>query len=79
MPVHRLRGDIDVVDFLNTISGACKGEVWFDTDQGDAIELKSELSRYVFLTMCEQDGFLRMGTLTFAEPRDAEALKRFLV
>ena len=77
--MHRLRDNIDVVDFLNTISGRCAGRVWFGTSQGDEIDLKSELSRYLFLTMCKQDDFLRTGTVRFDEPQDVRTLRQFLI
>ena len=75
----RLKENIDVIDFLNTISGTCVGNVWFCTRQGDEINLRSELSRYVFLTMCTQEDLLRMGSVRLDEPRDNEPLGRFLL
>lgn len=42
----RLRRDIEVDDFLKTIDQCC-GEVYLVSTQGDKLNLKSTLSRYI--------------------------------
>lgn len=44
----KLRNNISLSDFLRTVS-QCKDDVYFKTTQGDVLNLKSELSKYIFL------------------------------
>ena len=72
-----LKSDIDVIEFLNTASD-CRGDVWFYTAAGDEINLKSELSKYVFLTAAAQPGFLETSEVKVSMEADLERLGRFL-
>ena len=71
-----LKSDIDVIEFLNTASD-CRGDVWFYTAAGDEINLKSELSKYVFLTAAAQPGVLETAEVKVSADADLEYLGRF--
>lgn len=42
-----LRPDINLSDFFRVVH-TCRGEVLFETPEGDRLNLKSSLSQYVF-------------------------------
>ena len=44
----KLKKDANLPDFLRTVA-QCKDDVYFKTTQGDVLNLKSELSKYIFL------------------------------
>ena len=44
----RLKNNIEIRDLLKTID-LCQGNVWLESKEGDRINLKSELSKYVAL------------------------------
>ena len=71
-----LKSDIDVIDFLNTASD-CRGDVWLYTAAGDEINLKSELSKYVFLTAAAQPGVLETANVKVTAETDLKRLDRF--
>ena len=71
-----LKSDIDVIEFLNTASD-CQGDVWFYTAAGDEINLKSELSKYVFLTALTQPDVLKTSEVKVSMEEDLERLGRF--
>lgn len=48
----RLKDNCDIVAFLNAVQ-KCKGEVLLSTKEGDRLNLKSLLSRYVFAVIAE--------------------------
>ena len=72
-----LKSGIDVVEFLNTVS-ECHGDVWFCTDEGDQINLKSELSRYLFAVIAGNKKIMSSGQLRLDEEQDAPLLSRFM-
>lgn len=43
----KLKPNIDISRFLQDVQ-KCRGEVWFTTLEGDNLNLKSSLSRFVF-------------------------------
>ena len=43
-----LRADIRLSDFLNAVLN-CRGAVCYETPEGDHLDLKSELSQFVFI------------------------------
>ena len=74
--MRTLKSDIDVIEFLNTVSD-CPGDVWFYTAAGDEINLKSELSKYVFLTAVTQPEVLKTSEVKVSMGEDLERLDRF--
>lgn len=62
-------------DFFRTVQ-RCRGEVWFDTDAGDHLNLKSELSQLVFAVIINKLDKLDYR-ITFSE-EDAELLRPYL-
>lgn len=74
----KLNPDCDFANFLDTVS-QCRGDVLFETTQGDVLNLKSELCRYVFAVVVSQPHLLETGTLTCKVDRDVELLKKYML
>lgn len=51
----KLKPNIRLVDFLQQVN-LCHGEVRFETDEGDVLNLKSQISKYIFLAAVSQEG-----------------------
>lgn len=52
-----LKPAIDIIQFLDRTS-RCQGDVFFYTDEGDNINLKSELSKYIFVFLADRPDIL---------------------
>ena len=74
--METLKSDVDAIEFLNAASD-CLGDVWFYTAAGDEINLKSELSRCVFLVALSQPELLKGAKVKLSEERDLERLSPF--
>ena len=70
--------DIDVPAFLKVLD-SCEGEVYLMTRDGDRLNLKSQLSKYLFLVAVnsEDSAGLREGVIR-CEPEDAAILQEYL-
>lgn len=71
-----LNPNIDINEFLKVVS-ACKGDVLFETPEGDQMNLKSELCRFVFASGANVHRTLH-AEITCKNPDDAVLLKDFL-
>lgn len=71
---------ISIVDFLRTIN-LCKGEVYFRTKEGDHLNLKSELSQYLFLSLAASDDqtILQEGEICCSDTADHELLQKYIL
>lgn len=58
---------------------ACKGTVELLTGEGDRLNLKSTLCRYIALTQMFQDKRIAGVELILSDPGDEEKLREFLV
>ena len=74
--MRTLRSSIDAVELLNTAAG-CIGEVILYTAAGDEIDLKSELSKYVFLMAAAKPDMLEDAKVTLSADQDLELMERF--
>ena len=72
-----LRNDINVMDFLEQVR-KCSKSVWFETDEGDRIALKSTLSHYIFCTIAANPVLLSSGTIRFDLEEDQKLLEDYL-
>lgn len=75
----KFKTGINIVDFLQTVRD-CRGEVSFQTDEGDVLNLKSQLSKYVFLAVADErrEGFLTKGHVVCELEHDKAMLQSFL-
>ena len=69
----------DTVELLKTVQLA-KGDVWFATAEGDKLNLKSLLSKYVFLAAANdpQSGIFPRGKIVCDVESDYDPLRFFL-
>lgn len=72
----RLRENIKLEAFIQAVSD-CQGEVLYRTEEGDCLNLKSALSRFIFLSMIEGYQNLRSGHVVYSEA-DVPLLQEFL-
>ena len=67
----------NVEGFLKTVS-ECKGAVELVTKEGDRLNLKSELTKYVALTSFFKDSKIPEMEVILSEPDDAVKIINFL-
>lgn len=72
-----LKRGFPVVRFLRTVD-QCAGEVLFESQGGDRLNLKSQLSKYLFLTFHPDDDALITGRVE-CSAEAAHQLAEFLV
>lgn len=75
----KLRADIDIIAFLQA-ADACNGEVYFESAEGDMLNLKSQLSRCLFLAVfsSQKDNILFQGQITCTDTADRTNLLSYL-
>ncbi|MCC8105193.1 MAG: hypothetical protein LIO99_04130 [Clostridiales bacterium] len=76
----KLRSDIDLVNFLKTAS-VCKGEVIFKSVDGDVLNLKSCLSRYILFAALSTESVTVFpeGEIICKEQEDYQKLQLYLL
>lgn len=73
--VH-LKSDLDPIRFLQQVS-CCRGSVILCTEEGDRLDLKSELCRMIFGLDASKERRLLSGWLECAEDEDYRMLGEF--
>ena len=73
----KLKENADVVAFLKKVK-ECRGEVYFVTDEGDRLNLKSTLSQYMCALLVNQKEILGRSRIECSE-EDGRCLAEFLV
>lgn len=72
-----LKQEFNLLGFLKTVD-YCEGNVMFETLEGDRLDLKSQLSKYLFLTVKPGDSCLINSRIECSK-EDAQRLAEFLV
>lgn len=73
----RLKNNADLTVFLEAVR-LCKGEVLFQTEDGDSLNLKSFLSYYLFSMIASNQNYVLAGHVVCLVEEDYENLERFL-
>ncbi len=77
----KLKPNIELVGFLKQVN-LCQGEVRFETNEGDVLNLKSQISKYIFLAAVSQEGtgeeISLQGDVICDQPEDVSILAAFL-
>lgn len=68
----------NIEGFLNTVN-ECKGSVLLVTKEGDRLNLKSELTKYVALTSFFENAKIPEMEILLSEPEDAMKIVNFLM
>lgn len=55
-----LKEEINIMDFLAAVK-KCRGEVFFETKDGDSLNLKSLLSEYLFSMVASNRNYILSG------------------
>lgn len=74
----KLNPKCDFSFFLAAIEG-CAGDVLFTTTDGDMLNLKSELCRYIFAVVAANPSILEKGDLICKDKSDFAKLQPFLL
>ena len=72
----RLKPDVDPEPLLRAVK-ECHDEVWFDTEHGDHLNLKTAVSQLMFAA-AQTQMIARRGTLTCRDVSDYELLREYL-
>ncbi len=73
----KLKANIDYKEFL-AIVHSCKGEVYYDTVEGDRLNLKSTLSEYLFATAAVTSDIIEDGGVVCQQEEDYALLSKFV-
>lgn len=77
----QLKDNIDYTHFLQNVH-QCEGEILLTTMENDKLNLKSQLSQYLFLAFLAsgfKDGALRAAYLTIENRQDEKRLRPFIL
>ncbi|SCP98861.1 hypothetical protein [Anaerobium acetethylicum] len=74
----KLKKEVSSADFLNRVD-QCEGNIFYKTDEGDQLNLKSQLSKYLFLVAVNapSSASLGEGEILFSDS-DYKLLKEYL-
>lgn len=75
--IYELKQGIDIIAFLKDVD-KCAGEVFFESQEGDRLCLKSQLSKYLFLTVTPDSAYLLNSKIRFNEC-DMKYLKKYMI
>lgn len=74
----KLKEGIDFILFLKAVK-KCSSDVWFKTEEGDSLNLKSILSQYLFSAITNRKAVLESGRIECEEAKDWGYLEDFLI
>lgn len=66
------------VDFMEAVQG-CEGEVYYDSSEGDHLNLRSTFCQYLFAAICGDWEFFAQGEIICEKEGDYGRLEAFLV
>ncbi len=73
----KLKKDADITNFLLSVK-SCDGDVFYESTEGDILNLASTLSQYVFCSVASQPRFLENGVIRCDHPEDVRILEAYL-
>lgn len=74
----KLKKEISLTSFLQKVK-ECRGEVTFQTEEGDCLNLKSVLTSYIFVSLMMSPEILENGWVTCEAEEDYTVLNAFLI
>ena len=75
--MYRLKEAVSHANFLKRIKD-CRGEVLFETADGDVLNLKSQLSQFVFAASFLKPEIVQQAQVRCEEASDYEILREYL-
>lgn len=73
----KLKPDIDYAAFIRAVD-LCEKDVTFETPEGDVLNLKSALSKYIFLSGAAMKALVERGYIVM-DPADVEKIQDYLM
>ncbi len=73
----KLKGNSSMSDFLERIA-ECAHDVYFETKEGDRLNLKSTLSKFIFTTSLENADYFTDGKVICEDVNDYSILSDYL-
>lgn len=73
----KLKEYIDLIDFLSAVAN-CHGDVWFETPDGDRLNLKSELCKYLFATISNDDSIVGNAFIRCNDESDYQLIADYI-
>ena len=74
----KLKENIDIIAFLKRVN-ECRKDVYYDSPEGDHLDLKSALSQYVLSASSHDRYLLQNGAVVCDDLHDYECLREFLI
>lgn len=74
----KLKKGISLPSFLQKVKD-CRGDVVFQTNEGDCLNLKSILTSYIFVTLMLSPEVLEEGWVNCKEKEDYTILNEYLI
>lgn len=74
----RLNMNVIMLDFMHAVS-QCVGDVFFITPEGDMLNLKSELSKYVFAVIAAQPQKAMAGEVVCKNSSDTARILPYVI
>lgn len=74
----RLKTDIDITQFLSQVK-KCSRDIYYETTEGDLLNLSSALSQYVFCSIANKPKYWKTGTVRCKDKADYQLLSTYLV
>lgn len=73
----KLRQDINLLEFLNAVQ-KCRQDIFFNSDEGDQLNLKSVLSQYMLTAVFSDKALIDGGEIICRNPDDYQKLAYYL-
>lgn len=73
-----LKQPFNAVDLFKTID-CCSGEVLLRTKEGDILNLRSQLCRFIFAVAASEKSFFEGAEVECSAPSDYEILRDYLI
>lgn len=73
----RIKEEMDLGEFIKDVKG-CAADVWFRTEEGDNLNLKSTLSQYLLAALAGNQKMLHQGRILCDNAEDYVLLRKYL-
>ena len=73
----KLKPQIDIQEFLQAVQN-CRGGVWFHTENGDQLDLRSTLSQLLFASIVAKSPLGPVGEIRVKKREDLSLLGQYL-
>lgn len=74
----KFKDSVDINAFLDAAK-QCSGDIFLQTNEGDILNLKSLLSRYVLMSIMGNSGLLQNAHITCVQEDNYQLLSEYLI